>query len=246
MPEHSRLSMTSQTVEKRGRVLVVEDEEPIRELVCFHLDLAGYACVGLSDGKEALREANERPYDLLVLDIALPGIDGVTLCRAVRRAGPNRDAPIMMLTARRDESDKVLGLESGADDYLTKPFGLREFIARAQALMRRRGATRETALRVVTHPGLEIDPARRRVVCDGRPVALTPQEFNLLFLLASNPGIVFSRQDILAKVWEESVFVTERGVDALVKRLRRKIEQDPARPARIVTVRGTGYKLEEA
>jgi DNA-binding response OmpR family regulator len=236
------LSMT----ERRARVLVVEDEEPIRDLVCFHLDLAGYECVGVADGREALRSATEEPYDLMVLDITLPGLDGVTLCRAVRRAGPNRDVPIMLLTARREESDKVLGLESGADDYVTKPFGVRELVARAEALMRRQRGVQGNAGRILSHLGVVVDPARRRVVCDGRTVSLTPQEFNLLHLLASSPGIVFTRRDILSKVWEREVFVTARGVDALVKRLRRKIEQDPANPTRVITVRGTGYKFGEA
>jgi len=240
--------MSDDTTERRGRVLVVEDEEPIRDLVCFHLELAGYECVSVADGKEGLRLAGERPFDLMVLDITLPGLDGVTLCRAVRRSGINRDVPIMMLTARREESDKILGLESGADDYVTKPFGVREFAARAEALMRRqRGSAQADAnRRILTHPGIVIDPARRRVLCDGRSVSLTPQEFNLLYLLASNPGIVFSRRELLEKVWHQDVFVTARGVDALVKRLRRKIERDPARPTRIVTMRGTGYKFEEA
>ncbi len=232
--------------ERRARVLIVEDEEPIRDLVSFHLDLAGYDCVSLSDGKEALRSATEEAYDLLVLDIALPGLDGVTLCRAVRRAGPNRDVPIMMLTARREESDKVLGLESGADDYVTKPFGMRELVARAGALLRRpRGAAAQERGRIISRLGVVIDPARRRVVCDDRVIGLTPQEFTLLHVLASEPGIVFSRSELLAKVWQQEVFVTERGVDALVKRLRRKIERDPGRPNRIVTVRGTGYKFGE-
>jgi DNA-binding response OmpR family regulator len=231
--------------ERRGRVLIVEDEEPIRDLVCFHLDLAGYECVSVADGKEALRSASEGVFDLLVLDIALPGLDGVTLCRALRRGGPNRDVPIMMLTARREESDKVLGLESGADDYVTKPFGVREFVARAEALMRRQRGAARGSRRIVSQSGVAIDPARRQVMVDGRPIVLTPQEFNLLYLLASQPGIVFSRPELLAKVWQQDVFVTERGVDALVKRLRRKIERDAANPTRIVTVRGTGYKFAE-
>lgn len=234
-------------IKRRGRVLVVEDEEAIRDLVCFHLDLAGYDCVGVADGREGLSSASGAPFDLLVLDITLPSLDGVTLCRAVRRAGPNRDVPIMMLTARREESDKILGLESGADDYLTKPFGVREFVARAAALMRRqRPAPQDSPSRpILSELGVTIDPARRRVFCDGRPITLTAQEFNLLRLLASNPGIVFSRRELLAQVWQQDVVVTGRGVDALVKRLRRKVEQDPGRPARIVTVRGAGYKFGE-
>lgn len=240
-------SMNEDAIERRGRVLVAEDEEALRDLVCFHLDLAGYECVGVADGKEALRSASGESFDLLVLDITLPSLDGVTLCRAVRRAGPNRDVPIMMLTARREESDKILGLESGADDYLTKPFGVREFVARAAALMRRQraGWQENTSRRVLSELGVTIDAARRKVVCDGRPVMLTAQEFNLLRLLASNPGIVFSRRELLAKLWQQDVVVTGRGIDALVKRLRRKVERDPGHPTRIVTVRGAGYKFGE-
>jgi DNA-binding response OmpR family regulator len=233
---------------RRPRIMVVEDEEPIRDLVCFHLDLAGYDCVPVGDGREALRRANEQAFDLVVLDIVLPSLDGVTLCREFRREGLNREVPIMMLTARREEPDKVLGLESGADDYLTKPFGVRELLARAKALMRRprrawHGDAPPTPQAPLALLGLTIDPARRRVVCDGQPVSLTPQEFNLLYVLASHPGLVFTREQLLARVWHGDVFVTDRGVDTLVKRLRRKIEEDPARPTRVMTVWGAGYKF---
>jgi two-component system alkaline phosphatase synthesis response regulator PhoP len=240
-------SMNEVVSERRGRILVVEDEEAISDLVCFHLDLAGYECIAMADGKEALRSASGASFDLLVLDITLPSLDGVTLCRAVRRTGPNRDVPIMMLTARRDEADKILGLESGADDYLTKPFGVREFLARATALMRRPRAVvpENPGRRVVSELGITIDPARRRVVCDDRPITLTAQEFNLLFLLVSNPGIVFTRRELFARVWHQDVVVNGRGIDALVKRLRRKVERVPAHPTRIVTVRGAGYKFGE-
>jgi DNA-binding response OmpR family regulator len=233
---------------RRPRVLVVEDEEPIRDLVCFHLDLAGYDCTAVGEGREGLRCATEQEFDLVVLDIVLPTVDGVTLCRTMRREGVNRDVPIMMLTARREESDKVLGLESGADDYLTKPFGVREFLARANALMRRpRQSLRNGPSPVAQGPisllGVSIDPARRRVLCDDAVVSLTPQEFNLLYVLASNPGLVFTREDLLARVWQGDVFVTDRGVDTLVKRLRRKIEKDPTHPTRVITVWGSGYKF---
>ena len=167
--------MIEPTGGRRPRVLVIEDEEPIRDLVCFHLDLAGFECVTAVDGNEALRIATAEEFDLVVLDLLLPVVDGVTICRAVRRDGPNRDVPIMMLTARREEADKVLGLESGADDYLTKPFGIREFLARTSALMRRprstwrsdHSASAAAAARVISLLGVTIDPARRRVVCDG-------------------------------------------------------------------------------
>ncbi len=231
------------------RVLVVEDERHIRDLVCLHLGLEGCACDPVADGHEALRHVRDHAYDLVVLDLMLPGLDGVTVCRAIRREPLNIDVPILMLTARREEADKVLGLESGADDYLTKPFGVRELVARARALMRRPrhlsvpgGADRGSTLTV---HGITIDPARRRVVAGDRDIDLTAQEFSLLHLLASHPGIVFSRDALLARIWRGDVHVTDRSVDTLVKRLRRKIENDPANPAVILTVWGTGYKCAD-
>jgi DNA-binding response OmpR family regulator len=200
------------------RVLVVEDEPHIRELVCLHLGLEGYECVAIGDGQVALRRAESEAFDLLVLDVMLPGLDGLALCRAVRNGRTNADVPIMMLTARREESDKVIGLESGADDYLTKPFGVRELVARARALLRRprqrpgqagvspqsdSGQTpmsAEAGAPAVRVHDVEIDPARRRVRVAGRDAELTDQEFRLLYLLATHAGIVFSREALLVKV----------------------------------------------
>jgi len=232
------------------RVLVVEDEPNIRELVCLHLALEGYACDGVGDGREALRRAESDAYDLIVLDLMIPGIDGLSLCRAVRNGRTNRDVPIMMLTARREESDKVIGLESGADDYLTKPFGVRELIARVRALLRRPRLAAADAPPADTEPvvrvhGVEIDPARRRVRVDGRDVELTDQEFRLLHLLATHAGIVFSREALLAKIWRGDTFVTVRSVDTLVKRLRRRVEPDAAHPRYLLTVWGVGYKFAD-
>jgi len=232
-----------------ARVLVVEDEPNIRELVCLHLGLEGYACDGLGDGREALKRAEMEHYDLIVLDVMIPGIDGLSLCRAVRNGRVNHDVPILMLTARREESDKVVGLESGADDYLTKPFGVRELVARARALLRRprlapaaQGADGVQSVRV---HDIDIDPAKRRVRVDGRDVELTDQEFRLLHLLATHAGIVFSREALLAKIWRGDTFVTVRSVDTLVKRLRRRIEPDPAHPRYLLTVWGVGYKFAD-
>jgi two-component system OmpR family response regulator/two-component system alkaline phosphatase synthesis response regulator PhoP len=231
------------------RVLVVEDEPNIRELVCLHLGLEGYSCDGLGDGREALARAEAERYDLLVLDVMIPGLDGLTLCRAVRNGRANQDVPILMLTARREESDKVVGLESGADDYLTKPFGVRELVARARALLRRpRQAASDPAVAEeppVTIHGVAIDPARRRVRVDGRDVDLTDQEFRLLHLLATHAGIVFSREALLAKIWRGDTFVTVRSVDTLVKRLRRRLEPDAAHPRYLLTVWGVGYKFAD-
>ena len=232
------------------RVLLVEDEEAIRELVSFHLKLAGYDYTTVADGRQALCIADQREFDLIILDVVLPGVDGVTVCQAIRKDGPNREVPILMLTARADESDRVIGLDSGADDYLTKPFGVRELLARLKALLRRpkstwRSPSRSKALSIVSHLGVTLDPTRRRVTVDDRIVALTPHEFNLLQLLIAHPGTVFERDEILARVWKDDVFVTVRGVDALVKRLRRKIEADPSQPKRVLTAWGSGYKFGE-
>ena len=189
-----------------------------------------------------------KPYDLIILDLMLPSMDGVTITRAIRRHGPNRNAPILMLTARREEADKVMGLDSGADDYLTKPFGVRELMARAAALTRRARGTLSDGdedVRPVDVHGLQLDPARRAVRIRGASVDVTRQEFNLLYVLASNPGIVFTRERLLSKVWQEQSFVTGRSVDTLVKRLRKKIEIDPASPQLILTVWGDGYKFAD-
>jgi DNA-binding response OmpR family regulator len=230
------------------KVLVVEDEKNIRELVCLHLGLEGYECVPVGDGKEAMLITNEKAFDLIILDLMLPSMDGVTITRAIRRHGPNRDTPILMLTARREEADKVMGLDSGADDYLTKPFGIRELIARAAALIRRARAPLTSADgdgRPVDIHGVQLDPPRRGVRVRGVPVEVTRQEFNLLYVLASNPGIVFTRDRLLSRVWQEQAFVTGRSVDTLVKRLRKKIETDPAEPQLILTVWGDGYKFAD-
>jgi DNA-binding response OmpR family regulator len=235
-----------------ARVLVVEDEPHIRDLIALHLQLEGLAVTAVGDGDAGLRLARAEPFDLVILDLMLPGLDGITVCRAIRRDTQNDDVPILMLTARREESDKVLGLESGADDYLTKPFGVRELIARVRALLRRPRPSRlglasaeEQAARPVAVKGLTVDPARRHARMDGREIELTSHEFDLLYLLASHPGIVFSREALLRRVWGNDTFVTERSVDTLIKRLRRKIENEANDPELILTVWGTGYKFTD-
>ncbi len=231
--------------QSRGRVLVVEDDAHIRDLVVLHLQLEGLTVVAVGDGTSGLRLAKADPFDLLILDVMLPQLDGVTVCRAVRRESLNGDVPILMLTARREESDKVLGLESGADDYLTKPFGIREFIARVRALLRRRPSQAPSHAAAVTAGGLTVDPARRHARLLDREIELTAHEFDLLYLLATNRGIVFSRDALMQKVWGGDTHITERSVDTLVKRVRRKIEEDPAEPRFVLTVWGTGYKFAD-
>jgi DNA-binding response OmpR family regulator len=231
------------------RVLVVEDEPNIRDLVALHLGLDGMRTTTLGDGYDALQLAKQEPFDLIVLDLMLPGLDGITLCRAIRREEHNSDVPILMLTARREESDKVLGLESGADDYLTKPFGIRELVARARALLRRPRRSQLAAAaggqQAVTAGALTVDPARRHARLDGAEIELTAHEFDLLFLLASHPGIVFSREALVSRVWGTDTYVTSRSVDTLIKRIRKKIEPDPDEPRFILTVWGTGYKFAD-
>lgn len=230
------------------RVLVVEDDLHIRELVLLHLGLEGLEASSSSDGSDGLNKARTEPFDLIILDVMLPGLDGVTVCRAIRREPHLKDVPILMLTARREESDKVNGLESGADDYLTKPFGIREFIARVRALLRRRRADANPSAHQgpVTVADLLVDPARRLARLDDRDIDLTAHEFDLLYVLASNRGIVFSRDALVQRVWGGDTHITERSVDTLIKRLRKKIEENPAEPRYIATVWGTGYKFTDA
>jgi DNA-binding response OmpR family regulator len=235
-------------LERTGqRVLVVEDDRSIRELITLHLELEGYGVVPSADGSEALRLARAERFDLIVLDIMLPGLDGISILGAVRRESANQDTPILMLTARREEADKVLGLETGADDYLTKPFGIREFVARVHALQRRRHRAEEPAAQAspITAGPLIVDPARRHARLDGREIDLTANEFDLLYLLASNRGIVFSREALMQRVWGNDTHITERSVDTLVKRVRRKLDDEAAEPRFILTVWGTGYKFAD-
>jgi len=233
----------------RRRVLIVEDEAPIRELLRIHLSHAGFEIEEIGDGILGLERARAVKFDLIVLDVLLPRLDGFTICRAIRSQGVNAETAILMVTARDTESDTVLGLESGADDYLAKPFGMRELIARAAALLRR--SDRADVQASVSPSGvrsrdLTLDAERREVTVRGTAVKLTKQEFELLYLLAARRGIVFSRAALLARVWSGDSDVTERTVDTVVSRLRRKVEQDPQDPRLILTAWGVGYKFVDA
>jgi DNA-binding response OmpR family regulator len=232
----------------RRRVLIVEDEAPIRELMRLHLGLAGFEVVECGTGHVGLERARAEAFDLILLDVMLPGLDGITVCRAIRHQGVNTNTPILMVTARDTESDTVLGLESGADDYLAKPFGVRELVARTAALLRRteRKVSASTTAHGVQSRDLTLDADRREVVVRGTPVELTKQEFDLLYLLASRRGIVFSRAALLSKIWHDDTYVTERTVDTVVSRLRRKIERDPQDPELVLTAWGVGYKFVDA
>jgi len=230
------------------RILVVEDEAPIRELLRLHLALAGFVVDEIGDGAAALNRLRAERYDLVVLDLMLPGLDGITLCRAIRSQGANVGTPMLMVTARDTESDKVLGLESGADDYLAKPFGIRELLARVGAILRRidRVDRPVDPARRVRSRHVALDADRRQATVRGAGVELTKQEFDLLYLLASRPGIVFSRAALLSKVWSDDVYVTERTVDTVISRLRRKIERDGQDPEMILTAWGVGYKFVDS
>jgi DNA-binding response OmpR family regulator len=226
-------------------VLVVEDEAHIRELVCLHLRVEGHTCVEASDGLQALELAERHAFSLVILDLMLPRLDGVAVCRGLRRTSLNASVPVLMLTARRDEADKVLGLDSGADDYLTKPFGVRELMARVRALLRRRGADTQADAPPLRYKHLELDAARRRLLVHGQDVPLTTHEFDLLQTLLARPGIVFTREALLRRIWSQDTFVTVRSVDTLIKRVRRKIGDSAASPEIILTVWGTGYKAAD-
>ncbi|MBS1838322.1 MAG: response regulator transcription factor [Actinobacteria bacterium] len=222
------------------RILTVEDDERIRTSVKLALEDEGWHVDEASTGEDAIASFTRQPTDVVLIDIMLPGIDGFEVCRSVRRLS---DVPIIMVTARADTHDVVAGLEAGADDYLTKPFVPKELSARIRALLRRVRPTVPSNLRL-RFGDLEIVPQEGVVTRAEEAVHLTKTEFRLLVELANHPGTVFSREDLLEKVWGHGVFGDGRLVDVHVRRLRTKIEEDPANPRHVVTVRGLGYKLQ--
>ncbi|GIU83276.1 MAG: DNA-binding response regulator [Acidimicrobiales bacterium] len=222
------------------RILAVEDDERIRTAVRMALEDEGWTVDEAETGEDALEKFTASPADVVLIDIMLPGIDGFEVCRAIRRRS---DVPIVMVTARADTHDVVAGLEAGADDYLTKPFQPKELSARIRALLRRARSTDPVRSRLV-FGDLEIAPDEGVVRVEGREVHLTKTEFRLLVELASSPGKVFSREVLLERVWGYGYFGDGRLVDVHIRRLRTKIEHDPANPRHVVTVRGLGYKLQ--
>ena len=231
-------------MERRSTVLLVDDEESVQKLLTYPLEREGYTVVQARDGEEALERYRETPVDLVILDLMLPRLDGSAVCRRLRE---ERSAvPIIMLTARGDEGDKVLGLELGADDYITKPFSIREFMSRVRALLRRAQlSTAGAHAEVIEVDELRIDTTRRAVEARGEPVQLTYLEFELLRTLASSPGRVFTRKELLDELWGGSEFRDPRTIDVHVRHLREKVERDPAEPELIFTVRGAGYRFRE-
>jgi DNA-binding response OmpR family regulator len=223
-----------------GRVLLVDDEPDILAPIRYALERDGFTADIALDGERGLELARRERFDVVVLDVMMPRLSGLEVCRALRSES---DVPIIMLTAREDEIDRVLGLELGADDYVTKPFSTAELLSRIRAILRRRqldqaagGATRDVA-------GIRIDLNQHRVSVEGADVDLTPSEFRVLLLLAESPGQVFSREQIMEHLWQSPYVGDARACDAHIANLRRKIERSSARPERIVTVRGLGYKL---
>ena len=225
------------------RILVVDDTEAILDAVTDALAAEGFEVQGASDGRAALEAAETEPFDLVILDLMLPGLSGTEICRRLRAESP---VPIIMLTARDAEADRVLGLEIGADDYITKPFSEVELLSRVRAILRRRELDRQGDVTVRRLGGLSIDVVKHEVFADGKPVALTPSEYNLLALLAEEPGRVFTRREIMQHLWQSSYVGDERACDAHVSTLRGKIERDPPHPERILTVPSFGYKLVAA
>jgi len=224
-------------------ILVVEDEATVRETLALNLKAEGYEVATASDGEAGLAMAREKQYDLLVLDVMLPGLDGLSLCRLIRK---DSTVPILILTARGTEVDKIVGLESGADDYIVKPFGLGEFLARVRAALRR-AATASTVPSTrdrLDVSDLSLDLISRRAYRGETELKLTHKEFDLLAELMRNTGAVLSRDLLLQKVWGYEYIGDSRTVDVHVRWLREKIESDPSQPARIMTVRGVGYRFE--
>ncbi|WP_366921962.1 response regulator transcription factor [Metallumcola ferriviriculae] len=226
-----------------ARILVVDDEDSIIELVSYNLKNAGYEVITAADGLAGEKKALAEHPDLIVLDVMLPGRDGLEVCRNVRRV--DEDVPILMLTAKKDEIDRILGLEMGADDYLVKPFSPRELVARVKAILRRtkKSAARQGHALMLNDISLDLD--KRLVTVAGETVELTSREFDLLELLMRSPGRVFSREKLLQMLWGEEYFGDYRTIDVHIRHLRQKVESDPSRPKSIVTVWGVGYKFGE-
>ncbi|HHX77911.1 MAG TPA: response regulator transcription factor [Firmicutes bacterium] len=224
------------------KILVVDDEKTLVKALKYNLEKEGYQVSAAYDGEEALAAVEANPPDLIVLDLMLPKLDGFEVCRRIRKT---LDTPIIMLTAKTEDIDKILGLELGADDYMTKPFNPRELIARIKALFRRFPGSQDKEKRLVEHSGIKVDLFRHKVWLKGEEIDLTSKEFSLLSLLISNPGRVYSREQLLKQVWGYDYYGDARTVDVHIRHLREKIEEDPGNPRLVLTVWGSGYKFRE-
>jgi phosphate regulon transcriptional regulator PhoB len=225
------------------RVLIIEDDRDLVELVRYNLSNEGFQVSAAGDGAAGLAVVKKSPPDLLLLDLMLPRLSGLEICKEIRRDASLNRLPILMLTARGEEADRVVGLEMGADDYVTKPFSPRELVARVRALLRRAEPAGEPA-GTIEVGRLLIDPSSYRVTRGGKPLTLSTLEFRLLYYFASRPNKVFTRDQLLDAVWGRDRFVTPRSVDVYVRRLREKVEADPENPVHLKTVRGAGYLFE--
>lgn len=225
--------------------MVVEDEQDIANLVKYHLEKAGLPARVVEDGKHALDLITREPPDLVILDLMLPGLDGMELCRRLRASPATQGIPVIMLTAKAEEVDRIVGLEMGADDYVPKPFSPRELVARVKAVLRRMAAPLAGNEAPVGVGGLRLDPARHEVTKNGRAVSLSAMEFRLLEFFLRHRGRVYTRGQLLDQVWGQDRFVEPRTVDVHIRRLREKVEDDARRPRLILTVRGMGYKCRE-
>ena len=223
-----------------GRVLVVDDDVTVRDVVCRYLERAGHEVAAAGTGEEALAEFAARRPDLVVLDLMLPGISGLEVCRRLRQTS---EVPVIMLTALGEEEHRIAGLQLGADDYVAKPFSPRELVLRVSSVLRRAQATAEEPAAPVSDGGLVIDPRARTALLRGTELALTNREFDLLLFLVTHPGMVFTREELLDRVWGWD-FGDQSTVTVHVRRLREKVERDPAQPRRIVTVWGAGYRYD--
>ncbi len=231
----------------KERVLIIEDEPNIIELVSYNLEKEGWLVSKAQTGEEGLEKIKEEHPDIILLDLMLPGIDGMEICRRTRQDKLTRDIPIIILTAKAEEADRVLGLESGADDYVTKPFSPRELVARIRAVLRRADKNfSEAEDRETLNLGpIKMDLRQHKVLVNDGEIDLTPKEFDLLHLLMSHPGRAFSREYLLENLWGYEFFGDTRTVDVHVRRLRQKIEENPAQPYWLETVRGVGYRIRE-
>src|ERR671915_720673 len=231
-------------LDRPPRILLVDDEQSIQTLLSYPLRKDGYEVVRAGDGREALDRFAQQPFDLVVLDVMLPVVDGLEVCRRLRARS---SVPIIMLTAKSEEIDKVLGLELGADDYITKPFSMREFRSRVKAALRRGGMAQsdEDLEQPIEVRGLRIDPSKRSVTLEGESIATTFVEFEILSALARSPGRVFTRDMLLARVWGDSAYRDPRTIDVHIRHLREKIEADPKEPEYLFTVRGVGYRFRD-
>ena len=227
----------------KKKIMVVDDEEDIRELIIYNLKKDGFTVSSASDGEEALKQIRAGYFDLLVLDLMLPGIQGMELCRTVRNDPKTKDLPIIMLTAKGEEVDRILGLEIGADDYITKPFSPRELVARVKAVLRRI-SEKTPDEKVITIGRLSINKDTYTVSKNNIPIMLSSTEFKLLLYLVKRKGKIFSRDQLLDAVWKDEAFVEPRTVDVHIRRLRTQIEDDPSEPHYIKTRRGIGYYVD--